>query len=61
MCKKVMRCLGRGWAGVTWEMGVVHDRLCLGFRHATVSARLVLQLAWLTDGYHSFETGLILV
>ena len=37
------------------------DRLCLGFKHAMVSARLVLQLAWLTDGYHSFEPGLGIV
>lgn len=37
------------------------DWLCLGFKHGKVSARFVLQLARLADGYHRFESGLILV
>ena len=36
------------------------DPLCLGFEHVTVSIRPVLQLARLTDGYHSFEPGFTL-
>ena len=49
---RMMRCLLRGQEGFTREVGEGDDWLCLGFRHATVSTRLVLQLARLTDVHH---------
>lgn len=55
----VLRCPSKGHVGGLLGRWVVDDhRLCLSFKHARVSARFVLQLARLTDGYHSLDRGL---